>query len=298
MHPRVLLRLADGGIHELVPGDIIGRQPAVALPLDDGRVSEAHAMVSLRGGQLCLLGLRGAFAIDGKPVDRVPLRPGLVITLAPQVELEVVEVVLPDDVLGIEGPDLPLRALPGVASIHTSPSLRLVRGWDQRAAAQVWSQGESWRARRTDGPARPVGAGDTLELPGHSLVFVAIPLMGAGQSVTRQGGVAEPLRIIATFDSVHIHRRERVALHLGGMLARLVSELVAFRGPVPWRMLAAELWPTEEEPDVVRSRLDTNLARLRSKLLTAGLRTDLVRSDGTGQLELVAYPGDVIEDRT
>lgn len=299
MHPHVLLRTGDGTVHELVPGDIVGRQPTVALPLDDGRVSEAHAMVSLRGGQLLLLGLRGAFAVDGKPLDRVALRPELVITLAPGVELTVDDVVLPDEVLGVEGPDLALRALPGVASIHTAPTLRLVRGWDERAALQVWSTGDVWRVRDRDGQSRALCAGDVLDADGLSLRFVAIPLSGAGQTITRRGGgVAEPLRIVATYDSVHIHRQGRVALHLGGMLARLLSELVSFGGPVGWRVLAQELWPVEDEPDVVRSRLDTNLSRLRRKLRQAGLRTDLVRTDGTGQLELVAYPGDEIEDRT
>lgn len=299
MHPHVLLRTDDDRLHELVPGDIIGRQPTVALPLDDGRVSEAHAMVSLRGGQLCLLGLRGAFAVEGKPLDRVALRPELRVTLAPGVDLHVDDVVLPDEVLGVEGPDLALRALPGVASIHTAPSLRLAKGWDERAALQVWSTGDTWRLRDREGATWPLGPGDVVDADGVTLRFVAVPLSGAGQTITRRGGgVAEPLRVVATYDSVHIHRQGRVALHIGGMLARILSELVTFRGPVAWRVLARELWPGEEEPDVVRSRLDTNLSRLRRKLRQAGLRTDLVRTDGTGQLELVAYPGDTIEDRT
>jgi pSer/pThr/pTyr-binding forkhead associated (FHA) protein len=45
----VRLRLPDGSTTTLAPGDIIGRMASAALVLDDGRVSEAHAMVSLRG---------------------------------------------------------------------------------------------------------------------------------------------------------------------------------------------------------------------------------------------------------
>lgn len=40
----------------LGPGDRIGRLASAALTIDDARVSEAHAMISLRGGELRLLG--------------------------------------------------------------------------------------------------------------------------------------------------------------------------------------------------------------------------------------------------
>ena len=40
---------------------------SAALHLDDPRVSEAHAMVSIRGSELKLLALRGRFQIDGLP---------------------------------------------------------------------------------------------------------------------------------------------------------------------------------------------------------------------------------------
>lgn len=67
MHACVHLASADGQIHVLGHGDLIGRLWSAALCLSDPRVSEAHAMVSLREGQLRLLALRGLFAIDGKP---------------------------------------------------------------------------------------------------------------------------------------------------------------------------------------------------------------------------------------
>ena len=37
------------------------------LHVDDARVSEAHALVSLRGRELQLLALRGRFAVDSTP---------------------------------------------------------------------------------------------------------------------------------------------------------------------------------------------------------------------------------------
>ena len=58
MRPTVSLQLPDGSIHELGHGDLIGRLWTAALHLDDGRISEAHAMISLRGSELHLLALR------------------------------------------------------------------------------------------------------------------------------------------------------------------------------------------------------------------------------------------------
>ena len=82
-HMRAFVRLKDpdGVVHELSHGDIIGRVWSAALHLDDARISEAHAMVSLRGQELKLLALRGMFALGRKTLrelvlDRLPrLRP-------------------------------------------------------------------------------------------------------------------------------------------------------------------------------------------------------------------------------
>ena len=49
MRPAVHLRLPDGRTAVLGHGDLIGRLESAALPLADPRISEAHAMVSLRG---------------------------------------------------------------------------------------------------------------------------------------------------------------------------------------------------------------------------------------------------------
>ena len=62
-HATVYLLTPDGEEHALIPGDLIGRMHTAALHLDDGRVSEAHAMVSLRDGSLRLLSLRGGFSV-------------------------------------------------------------------------------------------------------------------------------------------------------------------------------------------------------------------------------------------
>ncbi len=67
MRAFVRFQLPDGTQRDLYPGDIIGRLWSAALHVDDARVSEAHALVSLRGRELQLLALRGRFAVDSTP---------------------------------------------------------------------------------------------------------------------------------------------------------------------------------------------------------------------------------------
>lgn len=299
MHAYVVLRAPDGRVAELVNGDLVGRMYAAALQLDDPRVSEAHAMVSLREGELQLLPLRGALAVGGEPVPHVALRAGLDVELAPGVAVRVVEAHLPDAVLGVEGDGLPRQMLPPVASLLTQPRLRLATGWRAEAAAQIWTNGDQFRIRVGEGEARPVDAGDSVDLAGRSLRFVAIPLASAGLHTTRrQGDFDSPLHIIAHYDSLHIHRDGSAPLVFGGMQARLLSELVALDGPVAWTALTEELWPDEDDVSLRRGRLDTLLSRIRRRLRAAGVRADLVRTDGAGTVELVRYPRDRVEDQT
>lgn len=87
--PHVVFRLADGSLHRLVSGDLIGRVWTAALTLEDARVSEAQALVSLRDGALVLLALRRLLRVDGREARQVVLTPGLVVDLADGVSLVV-----------------------------------------------------------------------------------------------------------------------------------------------------------------------------------------------------------------
>lgn len=294
------LRAPDGGRFELVHGDLIGRLWSAAMPIDDARVSEAHAMISLREQELRLIALRGAFAVNGKPCNEVALAPGMEILLARGLAIEVEAVHLPASVLAIESPGLARQVLPGVASLVLRPEPRLLSGFHERADAWIWCTGdESWRLRLPGGEATPLSAGQLLRIGDLELRAVEVPLASAGQSPTRQqGGVGAPLRVIANFDTVHIHRDGEQVVVLGGVPARIISELVALNGPTHWSVLASQLWPREDDAEITRSRLDVNMSRLRRKLREARVRTDLVHTDGAGRIELLLYPHDTVEDRT
>ncbi|MCB9698823.1 MAG: helix-turn-helix domain-containing protein [Alphaproteobacteria bacterium] len=298
MRPWVRFRDGSGASHELVPGDVLGRTGSARLSIDDPRVSEAHAMVSLRDGVLKLLSLRGAFALRGQPLRELILEAGQQIALAPGLLLEVEEVSLPDAVLAVEGPDLPRQPLPSVASLLLGPT-RLVARYVDPAAARLWTHGDDWRLQVDGGPVRTVDAGDTFDVDGRTYALAELELRAAGHSPTRAGeGIQAPLVVVASYDTAHVLRQGVPVVSLSGVQARLISELAAVRGPIAWTALAAELWSDDGDAHLLRARLDTAISRLRRKLREGRVRTDLVRTDGAGQVELLLYPHDAVEDRT
>ena len=122
--------------------------PDAACPsvqLNDGRVSEAHALVSLRGRELRLLSLRGRFAVNGKTVGQVPLETGQTIFLAPGLAIEVLEVQLPESVLALEGEGIPRVVLSGVATVLAGPPVSVQSRYLPEGQAHIWSRHE-WEA--------------------------------------------------------------------------------------------------------------------------------------------------------
>ena len=151
MHATVTLRTQDGELHQLGHGDIVGRLWSAALPLSSPHVSEAHAMVSLRGGHMHLLSLRGLFAYRGKPSKDLVLEPGQRILFARDVYVDIVEVSLPEVVIGIEGDGLARQPLPGVASLRLLPQPTVQPGARDGAVAVFWSTGDAWTVRTEAG---------------------------------------------------------------------------------------------------------------------------------------------------
>lgn len=293
------LRLPDGNRRDLGSGDIIGRMATAALVLDDARVSEAHALITLRAGELRLLPLRGRCAVDGDLVSEAVLEPDMVIEPAPGLELLVEEVQLPESVMALQGEELPLQVLNAVVSLRTRPVPALLPRYVGDADAHIWATGSEWRVRVGEGPAEPLLPGRELVINGRRFVALTTSLERAVQSPTRAaGGHSQPLRVIARFDTVHIQRGAELLLVLDGLAARLVSELVTAQVPLDWDTLAAGLWRDSHDRSVLRRRWDVLLARLRRKLRGAGVPTDLVRASGNGLVELLLRPGDALVDET
>ena len=265
--------------------------------IDDPRVSEAHAFVSLRHGELHLLSLRRLLIIGGKPMNDAVLRPGLIVVLADELTLTVVAVETPSELLGIRAPGQPTRVLSQVASVVGLPP-RVVGKVELDAHAQLWSIGDAWRVRRRDHDAVEVRAGDSFDAGGVRFTLVAVPIGQAGPLATMAGGaIVESIRIVAFYDTVQLHRRNREVITIGGTGARILSELIACQGPTSWEILARAVWPDSPDVAALRHRWDVALGRLRSRLRDDGVR-ELLRADGTGQLALELYDGDEVDDRT
>lgn len=202
---------------QLGPGDTVGRHPRANLSLQDSRVSELHAYVSQRGGQLVLMALRGALCVDGIAVSEATLEEGLEIELVPSVVLLVEAVV----------------GLPSYSAPDPVPA--------------------------TEGRA-----------------------------------AASPLRITTRYDSVCVAPLRGDPLVVGGLPAKILYELIACGQAAHWSVVARELWPSERELSVLRSRWDKALAAARRKLRDGGIRENLIATDA-GQVQLTLYPHDSID---
>lgn len=294
----VELKLPGGESCTVGPGAIIGRSFAADVHLDDGRVSEAHALISLRGGEFVLFALRGRVRVEGRDVPRVTLVPGLRFELARDVTLEVTNFELPSELLALEGPSVPRQVLTGVLSVCASPKVHVAAGVRTEAVALVYSDGLAWFVREGEGKARKLRAGHTLSVGGEALRFVTQPRVGAGTPETGPASALGGLRLVNQGASVQVWPAGASSpCVVSGQPAAVLSRLLAHGAPLRWEALAASLWEDEEADDVVRHRLDVVLGKLRRRLEDAGVRRDLVTSHHTGYLELVLYPGDQAHDR-
>lgn len=289
------IRLSEGRVVDLGPESVIGRMRSAALHLNDPAISEAHALVSLRGSQLKLLALRGRFRADGEPTPEVTLRAGQTIELGPELTVFVEQVSLPTEVLAVRAHNLPLQILPPVASI-TAATGELVPGFSPNAEALLWIDGDAVHVRRPGLSDELLVAGAALDVAGTTFVIERMSLERAGVGATLGRGVDARIQIVLRFDTVHVLTGGRVAA-IDGIPARILCELAELGGPVEWRMAAAEIWPEERDDALLRRNWDAGLSRLRRALLEHHIRGDLVRSAGRGRIELFLRPGDTVEDR-
>jgi hypothetical protein len=285
---------------DLAPGDLIGRLWTAALRLDDPRISEAHALVSLRGDELKLLALRGMMSVGGSPANTATLQPGVRVRLCEGIELEVAAVELPEHMLALSLPGQGAVALTAsVYSLTVEPELRMAPGFTPGAIGHVWSNGEGWTLR-AEGLSAEIEEGRSWVVAGTPLAALRIATARGAVAATQMSGrIHPPVRIVAQFDTVQLHREKYDPVVIGGTAARILSVLASFQGPASWEVVAGEVWRGETADRFgLRRRWDRNLVTLRTKLREAGLRPDLVHHDGSGNIELVLLPGDEVVDLT
>ncbi|MCA9518210.1 MAG: FHA domain-containing protein [Myxococcales bacterium] len=289
-------RLPDDRLVDAVPGDIVGRSWSAAVRLNDPRVSEAHALVSLRGSQLRLLALRGRFAVDGAVTSDVVLTSGLVVQIAPRLELTVVAVTVQTALLALEGPLVPRQILPPVASLSLATGA-IVPRYLPNADAVVWTSGRALCVRVPGTPDAHHAPGARFAIAGRGGYHVSLVDLSdaALQRTERDAQLDAQMTLVLRSDTVHIQRGDAVVA-IDGQPARLLTELGQMGVPVEWRTLADLLWPGDIEESALRSRFDRTLYRLRKRLDELDLRRDLVRLDGSGLVELMLGPRDRLKD--
>jgi hypothetical protein len=279
----------------LQPGDLVGRLRTAALRIDHPHVSEAHAYLSLRDGQLQLLALRGGLALGGKVVREVTLVAGQQVQLAMGQVLEVVEVRLPQALLALRSPNAQAGARPELLSGRSLSWVdgSLVPRIVPDAPLQLWTDGAGWVARLGEGVPREVQAGQRYDVGPFELEVVEVPVDGGQTAATALDGQLDPpVRVEGYYDTVHLHVDGRSTHVIAGTAARLICELGEIGQPVHWAEVGRLVWPDESDLDRMRKKWDLTLIRLRRRLGDAGLRTDLVHPDGTGNVQLLLRPSD------
>lgn len=289
---RVRLRLDSGEEALLLPGDRLGRLWSAELRIDDPELSECHAYISLRDGALRLLRLRGSLQVHGLEVDEVALAEGQRIHLSPERSVEVLEVAIPQGVLGLarKGEIVPLVGSHAVLAEDGSVAAGPISG----GVARFWSSGEGWMVQERSGPPRRLEPGDRFVAGGQPVEVVVVGT-GAAEAPTTLGvSRMAPLHMVCQWDSVLIHRVGRAPERIVGAPARVLTTLASFEGPAHWEVAAGEVWRQLDDKHQLRRRWDRTLAALRQKLRAMDVRDDLVQTAG-GQVELVLGTDDRVE---
>jgi hypothetical protein len=228
----------------------------------------------------------------------VALERGQVIAFARGLEVTILDVVVPDEVLGVEGDGLGTQVLLGVASLQAGSQPTLLPGHVEDAHAWFWStgsreEGEGWHYRVRGGDAAPWAVGVSFHIGPNEFRAVAVPLRdAAGAATVADMGLLDPITLVVRYSTAHIERGGQIIVTFDGVAARVLTELALLDGLAPWGAIASEVWRKEPDVAALRHRWDAVITRLRRRLRDARVRVDLVRADGLGNVSLSLDPGD------
>lgn len=251
-------------------------------------------MLSLRGRELRLLALRGRLTVDERESDDVTLMPGQRIVFGGAFGCMVEQVSLPTHVLAIEFDGVVYELCSDAYSFTTRPVPDLLPRLLPDAAAQLWATDEGWMMQIAGGVPSPLRVGAVWTVDGVVIAVHQVSLAEATASATV--GPREPLRLVCRTTTVHIRRGRREPVTIDARAGQLLSELALMAVPVEWAVAARLLWPDERNPSRRRRNFDAVLGRLRAHLREAGIRDDLVRTDGRGNVEVLLDRQDEVID--
>ncbi|MBX2801857.1 MAG: hypothetical protein KTR31_29530 [Myxococcales bacterium] len=264
--PSVVFVLPDERRVRMLPGDVLGRGRRSDVVVQDPRVSEAHAMVSLRRGGLWWLPLRPG--VHGQVGPDVLLAPGASVTVLDELQLRVESLTLPAtvDVLQVDH---------GAPIVLDHPEWHIAASGDARpgphreAVAVLWRTDGRWWCRGGEGPARQLAAGVGMVVGGRQLHLGAVPSDSQG-SFTADNQPVPPVRIRSWEGFSEVGLGSLAPVRLTGnphRVFRLLARLVPDGGTVHWQEVASRLWPHSDWS----SNWYTNLPRIREQLRKKGL---------------------------
>ena len=279
----------------LAPGDFIGRSYKASLILSDPRISEAHAMLSLRGQSLKLLALRGRFRHEGQVLLELDLKPGQAIELAKDIWLNCVEVCLPKHIPALRINQLPPVVLTNTISIFLTADPYIKQGVQPQADAMIWSSGDSWHITFGDGPSQRLNIGDQWAHDDHLIHVLDITRREEAQLFTRSH-IQQPLTLNVVDQRVHIHNEVDPPVIISGVPGKILAALLRQSGSAHWTAIARQVWLNDKAgEDVLRPRFDVGLGRLRQQMKALFNTEDaLLEFDGTGILSIHLSKQDTI----
>ena len=291
--PHVAFKLPTGLVVRVAPGGIIGRTSSASLRLPDPRVSEAHALVSLRGREFRILALRGRTEVDGEEETEVIAAPGQRLTFGGAITVEIDHVEVGDRVLAVEFGGELRELCADSYSVVAGPPPDLLPRFVADALAWIWSTDDGWMLSDGSSPPRRMSAGITMNAGELQFSTVLVAPSGSGSTT---GGPSPSITLVCRTTTVHIHQRSRLPVTVDARAGLLLSELALMRAPAPWAAAAGLLWPDQPDAHKLRRNFDAVIARLRTRLREAGVREDLIRTDGRGNVEVFLHPGDEVVD--
>lgn len=265
----VLLTTAEGARHVLLPTAIIGRLAKADLQLHDPTVSEAHALISLRGGEVRLLALRGGLVVDGVPCREIALRRGQVVEIG-AVTLRVTSVTLPTHELALrQGQRLVRLRDAGWLSEDLT-----VRPTPQQGAPYLYPTDEGWSARWGTGLDVPLHEGD--HVGGAAVVLLALsPIattLGGGRAATDR-------RLVLGHLVAKLEKRGRTIATFTGQKHDMLLVL-AQHTSVEWEDAARGVWGGGVMSDraIATAKWSKAVLRLKAALVECGA-LDILRHD-------------------
>lgn len=280
-------------LYTLVPGELIGRSDQAAICLDDPRISEAHAMVSLRGQGLKLLPLRGRFRVDGETVHEVLLSAGLCVELAPDLFMLCVEVILPNSVLSVVFSNLPRIVPSGTTTLYLTPRPRIKHGYDPSGAAILWAVGGRWRIHLAErGETLELESDLTMELGGERLELRQVPLLDTVYPSTRST-LEDPPKLERCGNGVKawLDGPEERCVLITGIPGKICAALLDAGNSASVQEIIEVVWEGDlSTPSALRKRFDMGLSRLRERFTELGFEAAMIQLDGTGTLTLEPSP--------